>query len=105
MADTRAFDFVCEQLEAGTSLGRLEARGTVRLALKQAGLEPRSVTPEQIAVVVARILPGELGSRGVENGAALCASICADLRHLEAGEIGETPDAVFQRLGGTSSAR
>jgi hypothetical protein len=55
--------------------------------------------------VVARILPGELGSRGVENGSALCAGICADLRHLEAGDIGETPDAVFRRLGGTSQAR
>ena len=102
VADTRAFSFVCEQLETGSSLDRLEARGTVRLALKQAGLEARSVTPDQMAVVVARILPDELSSRGIENGAGLCASIGADLQHLEAGEVGETPDAVFQRLGGTT---
>lgn len=102
MADTRAFDFVCTQLEAGTSLGRLEARGTVRLAVKQAGLESRGVTPDQMAVVVARILPEELSSRGVEDGASLCASIGVGLQDLEAGEVGETPDAVFQRLGGTS---
>jgi len=102
MADTRAFDFVCTQLEAGTSLGRLEARGTVRLAVKQAGLESRGVTPDQMAVVVARILPEELSSRGVEDSAGLCASIGAGLQDLEAGEVGETPDAVFQRLGGTS---
>ena len=101
MADSRAFHYVCEQLEAGTPLDRLEARGTVRLALKQAGLEARSVTPDQMAVVVARILPGELSSRGVEDGVNLCASIDAALQNLEAGDVGETPDAVFQRLGGS----
>ena len=104
MADTRAFNFVCEQLEAGTSLDRLEARGTVRLALKQAGLEARSVTPDQMAVVVARILPEELSTRGIESGAGICAAIGAGLQHLEAGDVGETPDAVFQRLGGTHPA-
>ena len=102
MADTRAFDFVCEQLEAATSLDRLEARGTVRLALKQAGLEARSVTPDQMAVVVARILPDELSSRGIESAESLCAAIGAGLQNLEAGDVGETPDAVFKRLGGTS---
>jgi len=100
MADSRAFDFVCEQLEEGTSLDRLAARGTVRLALKHAGLEARSVTPDQMAVVVARILPEELSSRGIESSASVCAAIGADLQHLEAGDIAETPDAVFQRLGG-----
>jgi len=102
MADTRAFDFVCQRLEAGTDLDRLEARGTVRLALKQAGLEARSVTPDQMTVVVARILPDELSNRGIEDCAGLCASIGAELGKLEAGDIGESPDAVFQRLGGAA---
>ena len=43
VADARTFDWVCAQLEERSSLDRLEARGTVRLALKQAGLEPRHV--------------------------------------------------------------
>jgi hypothetical protein len=55
-----------------------------------------------MAVVVARILPEELSTRGIENSAGLCASIGADLQNLEAGDVGETPDAVFQRLGGTT---
>ena len=104
MADARAFDLVCTRLEADTFLDRLEARGTVRLALKQAGLEARSITPDQMAVVVARILPEELSTRGIENSAGLCASIGAALQNLEAGDVGETPDAVFQRLGGTTPA-
>jgi hypothetical protein len=103
MADSRAFDLVCEQLEGGTSLDRLAARGTVRLALKQAGLEARTVTPDQMAVVVDRILPGELSSRGIDGGDGVCASIRANLQHLDAGEAVETPDAVFQRLGGSAA--
>ena len=102
MSDTRAFDLVCDQLEAGSSLERLEARGTVRLALKKAGLEARSVTPEQMSVVVSRMLPEELATRGVEGAASLCESISADLKNLEAGDVGETPDAIFRRLGGTT---
>jgi hypothetical protein len=104
MADTRAFGLVCEQLEAGTPLERLEARGTVRLALKKAGLEARSVTSEQMSVVVSRMLPEELSNRGVEGAASLCESIAADLKHLEAGDVRETPDAIFRRLGGTAQA-
>lgn len=102
MSDTRAFDLVCDQLEAGTSLERLEARGTVRLALKTAGLEARSVTPEQMSVVVSRILPDELATRGVEGASSLCESISADLKNLEGGDVRETPDAIFRRLGGTT---
>ena len=51
MADTAAFGWLCNELERVTTLNRLEARGTVRIALKQAGLESRSVTPDQMRVV------------------------------------------------------
>jgi hypothetical protein len=102
MADSAAFDFVCSELEKDTSLDRLEARGTVRLALKGAGLEARSVTPDQIAVVVEKLLPGELESRGIEDAAALCARIKSGLSSVSAGDQVETPDAVFQRLGGSA---
>ncbi len=100
MAESKAFDFVCTQLESRTSLDRLAARGTVRIALKQAGLEARAVTPDQMKVVVERILPGELGSRGVEAVEDLCTSIVGGLSGLGPADAAETPDAVFQRLGG-----
>lgn len=100
MAESAAFNFVCSELESGTSLDRLEARGTVRLALKQAGLEARSVTPDQLKVVLDKILPGELTSRGVDDTASVCTRITAGLAGVDAGDAGETPDAVFQRLGG-----
>jgi hypothetical protein len=102
MADSAAFDFVCAELERETSLDRLEARGTVRLALKEAGLEARSVNPDQIGVVVDKLLPSELEARGIEGAAALCARIKTGLANVAAGDQVETPDAVFQRLGSSA---
>ncbi|MGH0035027.1 MAG: hypothetical protein ACQGVK_08355 [Myxococcota bacterium] len=101
MADSAAFDFVCEQLQQETSLDRLEARGTVRLALKQAGLEARSVTPDQMKVVMDKVLPGELASRGIENVDGVCQKAAQGLSGVEAGDSAvEAPDEVFRRLGG-----
>lgn len=100
MADSSAFELTCEVLERDTSLGRLEARGTVRLALKAAGLESRSVSPEQMTVVVRKVLNGELESRGVEGADRVCAALAEGLARLEPASAAETPDAVFARLGG-----
>lgn len=100
MADSQAFDFVCDQLEQATSLDRLAARGTVRIALKQAGLEARSVSPEEMRVVVEKLLPKELATRGIEGGEAVCTRIQQGLSGLTPGKQVETPDAVFRRLGG-----
>jgi hypothetical protein len=101
VADSEAFDWVCEQLERSTSLDRLEARGTVRLALKASGLEAQSVTPEQMQVVVEKVLPAELDSRGIADGHELCGRLRSGLGQIEAGPApGETPDQIFQRLGG-----
>ena len=41
MADLTAFEQACESLEQLTELSRLEARGTLRIALKEAGLDRR----------------------------------------------------------------
>ena len=101
MADSAAFEFACDLLEARTSLERLAARGTVRIALKQAGLEARSITSEQMAVVVKKLLPAELTSRGVDAGEAICQAILSGLGGVATGPVSETPDAVFKRLGGS----
>lgn len=100
MADSPAFDFVCSQLEERTELDRLAVRGTVRLGLKQAGLEARTVTTEQMKVVLEKVLPGELAARGVQSGEDLCTELQVGLAGIERGSEPETPDAVFKRLGG-----
>ena len=100
MADSTSFEFACAELERTTSLDRLEARGTVRLALKETGLEAHSVTPGQMATVMTKVLPTELATRGVEEGESICAAIAAGLSDLPDGDAADTPEAVFQRLGG-----
>lgn len=100
MADSAAFDFVCGELESRSSLNRLEARGTVRLALKEAGFAAASVTPVQIRAVVERVLPRQLASRGIADGDALCTHIAAGLSGVADAGGAESPEAIFARLGG-----
>ena len=69
-------------------------------ALKQAGLDARNITPAQMAVVVQKILPTELGSRGIDSAEELGQAILAGLGNIASGPASETPDAVFKRLGG-----
>lgn len=100
MADSPAFECACEVLQSSSSLDRLESRGTVRLALKQAGLEARSVTAAQMTVVVEKVLPEELTSRGVSDVESLLGRVVSALSAVESGEQHSTPESVFERLGG-----
>jgi hypothetical protein len=101
MATSTAFEWLCEELEKTTTLDRLAARGTVRIALKQAGLEATSATGDQLAVVLARVLPGELTGRGIEDADGVCQQIAARLEAIPAAlSSQDTPEAVFERLAG-----
>ncbi len=103
MANSVAFEWLCDQLEAATSMTRLESRGTVRLALKSAGLEPATVSRPQVKVVVERILPGELEAKGTAGGEEICEKLARQLDVAELTEARETdtPESVFARLGGS----
>jgi hypothetical protein len=102
MADS-LFEFVAVNVEERTDLDKLEARGTVRIALKEAGLDPRSVTVEQMAVMLEKTLPKELETRGVTGAAELCRGLVTALKgfSVPASRSGhESPEDVFRRLGG-----
>lgn len=100
LPDSSAFAWICRQIEADTRLDRLESRGTVRIALKSAGLEAASVLPAQMSVVIERLLPRELGARGVDGVEALCARWTREVEHIEAAaDPVDSPDEVFRRLG------
>lgn len=103
MSQSSAFKMVSGEIERRTALDRLQSRGTLRIALRQAGLQPKSVSPAEMAVVLERILPGELESRGVADPEALCAALATALDALEADPRAESPDDVFARLGGASA--
>lgn len=100
MADS-LFEFIAARIQELTDLDQLEARGTLRIALKEAGLDPRSVTVEHMSVMLERTMPRELAARGVDAPEALCAGLVATLKDYEAAEEagGESPEDVFRRLG------
>ena len=102
MADT-VFDFVAEKLEQATDFDKLEARGTVRLALKQSGLDAKSITRDQMKVVLQKVLPGELKTRGIDGPDGVCNGIVQALASFAGDDgagAGHSPEAVFQRIGG-----
>jgi hypothetical protein len=99
---TDLFDLAAEKLETSTDMDRLEARGTLRLALKEAGLDARKLTLPQLRAVFERLMPKELDARGVSDAAKTCeAAIDEIARSAEALDIASSasPDDVFKRLG------
>ena len=97
------FDFAAERLEQHTGFSQLEARGTLRIALKVAGLDPKNLTGAQLQVVFEQVMPGELDSRGVSDVQDVCAAVLADLE--SAGDAAEnasatSPEEIFRRLAG-----
>ena len=101
MAET-IFEFVADALEQASDLDKLEARGTLRIALKQAGLDAHRVSPAQMVVVLGRVLPVQLTSRGVDHAESVCRSLTAKLKGFagdDAKPANESPEDVFRRLG------
>jgi hypothetical protein len=95
------FDFAAERLEQHTSFERLEARGTLRIALKAAGIEPQNLTGAQLQVVFEKVMPGELDSRGVSDVRDVCAAVLADVGSAGGGAENASaanPDEIFRRL-------
>jgi hypothetical protein len=87
-------------LERLTQLSRLQARGTVRLVLRQAGLEPHAVTPEQLTVVVERLLPAALSSRHVPDADYVAGRINELLvaQELPSAPRHEAPEDILRRF-------
>ena len=101
MADS-IFDLVADKLEQQTDLDKLESRGTVRLALKQSGLDAKTVTVEQMSVVLQKVLPAELETRGIEGAQGTCDAIASAIKDFDAGSgSDQSPEAVCKRIGGS----
>lgn len=98
------FDIAADQLGANTEMDRLAARGTLRLALKQAGLDPQSLTVAQLRAVFEKLMPGELEARGVSDAAATCSAVMDQVANAASSadlDASNSPDEIFKRLGGS----
>ena len=92
------------ELEKRSGFETLEARGTVRLALKSSGLTPSEVTREQMVVVIEQVLPRELRARGVADPEAVCRDLAQAVKGFASEEPespGSSPEDVFRRLSRT----
>jgi hypothetical protein len=107
MAESKVFDWVASELERRTPLSSLEARGTLRLVLKDAGLDVSSVAAYQMDVVLKRLMPAALTKRRVADAASLCAELAADLTNsaVAASPARDTAYDVFERLEGSRSKK
>ena len=97
------FDFAAERLEHHTGFSRIEARGTLRIALKVAGLDAASLTSGPLCVVLEKVMPAELKKRGVKEFSEACGAVMDDVANAPA-TTDEAPagdlDGIFRRLGG-----
>ena len=98
MGQDSPFSLVASALEQLTDLDRLESRGTVRLALKSAGFDAKSVTPSQMRAIVERVLPDELRARGVADAESICVQVARAVSDDAPCANGDSPDSVFERI-------
>ena len=79
MAESGLFEKACQALERATHLSQAEARGTLRIALKEAGYEAGSVNRPQLLAVVFYSLPQELVALGLSDSQKICDDIASQL--------------------------
>ena len=99
MEDSPVFERTCEELEQRTTLGRIEVRGTVRIALRRAGLEARSVDVAQMTVLLDKMLPHELATRGVDDAGTVCEKTAAAIAGVAVGESSDRAGAAAETIG------
>ncbi len=97
MADSPAFNRTCELLAEHTTFSDLEARGTVRLALKSLGQSAKTVAKSEMMIAVRSALEPELVARSVPDPGTVCRRILDGLAALESNE--QSPYEIFSRLG------
>jgi hypothetical protein len=101
--DSDFFALVAEELDHKTDLDRLEARGTLRIAFKKAGVDASDFTFEELAAVFVNLMPQELKDRGVDDPDAVCRGVIESLP-TDLGEATEASarsrDGIMRRLGG-----
>ena len=96
---TTVFDAAAASLQAHSELDKLEARGTLRLALKAAGLDTETLDLMQLNVVFHKVMPDELSNRGVSEAESVCEAVITDLKGMTFAETATSPEELFRKLG------
>ena len=101
MSGSPAFEWLCSELQQRTKLTQVQARGTVRLMLSDAGLDPNHLRKNQLLVLIERQLLAELKKRRIVHLDILAGELAARLRMTALDESKQPTDheTVFSRLG------
>lgn len=96
------FTWASKALERATTMTPPQCRGTVRLALKQVGLEPKTLTVAGLVIVFEQIMPRELEVRGVKTYKAVCLQLLSELAEAELDDNEPTgpskTDSILRRM-------
>ncbi len=99
MADNEFFDYMSAEIEKETGLARLAARGSLRLVLKDAGLDVDTVTPEQLSIVMEKLMPEKLRRQGIKEEAKVSSKLAEAARSFSPKDpTPESAASVFKRL-------
>ncbi len=100
MITDNAFTQAAHWLRAATKLTEPQARGALRLALKQGGLSADSVTPPELAVVFRRLMPDTLVAQGLAATQAktIAEQIAVSLEQMPTSHRSEAAMFMFERL-------
>ncbi|MCA9503469.1 MAG: hypothetical protein H6748_04300 [Spirochaetaceae bacterium] len=93
-----AFEQASRQLERSTDLDRLEARGTLRIMLKKAGFDAKSIGRSDLQAVIQQLLPEELVARGIARPEHVIEGLVAALAPLEDETDRRQPSEIFRRM-------
>lgn len=106
MADSDDFVAISRVLERATTLNEMQTRGMVRRLLKEAGLDSKDVTAQQLAVVGKTLLHEALVKNGVADPPSVlrqwqegCARQAEAVRTSERMKVSNTVEEVFARMG------
>ena len=80
MSTSTVFEWVGAALQQQTTLPAAQARGMLRLALRDGGLEATTVTSKEMAAVIERLLPDRLRKGGVADPASVCLRLSIGLK-------------------------
>jgi hypothetical protein len=89
------FDKTCELLEKHTSFTRLQSRGTIRLILKEANIDPQAVEKSEMLELLKAKLASELEKRGISEGPEVTGQLVAA---VERTKFADTAYDVFKKI-------
>ena len=99
--DSDLFTIVADRLCELSDLDRIEARGTIRLGFKKAGVDVKSFGLDDLEAVFTKIMPAELVARGCTDSEAICDAILKSLEDAVPESVIRSSDEIMRRLGGS----